>query len=101
MMESEAPPQEMMQYDLLQHWVPVELAELRCEVPPQQPGDVVFKLLTNLHKKRLDERSHTLLDGQVIGRDQAAAWVLHNIGLNLRRQDALHPADDRREPAEL
>ena len=54
-----------------------------------------------VHKKRLDERSHTLPDGQVIGRDQAAAWVLHNIGLNLRRQDALHSAGDRREPAEL
>lgn len=33
-----------------------------------------------VRKKALDERTHTLPDGTVIGRDQAAAWVLWNIG---------------------
>ena len=33
-----------------------------------------------VRKKSLDEREHVLPDGRVIGRDQAAAWVLWNIG---------------------
>ena len=33
-----------------------------------------------VRKKSLDERTHVLPDGRVIGRDQAAAWVLWNIG---------------------
>jgi putative transposase len=33
-----------------------------------------------VRKKSLNERTHTLPDGRVIGRDQAAAWVLWNIG---------------------
>jgi putative transposase len=33
-----------------------------------------------VRKKSLDERDHVLPDGRVIGRDQAAAWVLWNIG---------------------
>ena len=33
-----------------------------------------------VRKKSLHEREHVLPDGRVIGRDQAAAWVLWNIG---------------------
>ena len=33
-----------------------------------------------VRKKSLDEREHVLPDGRVIGRNQAAAWVLWNIG---------------------
>lgn len=33
-----------------------------------------------MRKKSLSERTHVLPDGQVIGRDQASAWVLWNIG---------------------
>ena len=33
-----------------------------------------------VRKKSLDAREHVLPDGRVIGRDQAAAWVLWNIG---------------------
>jgi putative transposase len=33
-----------------------------------------------VRNKSLDQRTHVLPDGQVIGRDQAAAWVLWNIG---------------------
>ena len=33
-----------------------------------------------VRKKSLGERTHVLPDGRVIGRDQAAAWVLWNIG---------------------
>ena len=33
-----------------------------------------------VRKKALSERTHILPDGQVIGRDQASAWVLWNIG---------------------
>lgn len=33
-----------------------------------------------VRKKSLDEREHTLPDRRVIGRDQASAWVLWNIG---------------------
>lgn len=34
----------------------------------------------SVRKKALSERQHVLPDGTVIGRDQAAAWVLWNIG---------------------
>ncbi len=33
-----------------------------------------------VRKKSLGERTHVLPDGRIIGRDQAAAWVLWNIG---------------------
>jgi putative transposase len=36
-----------------------------------------------VRKKSLGERTHTLPDGRVITRDQAAAWVLWNIGQEL------------------
>ena len=36
-----------------------------------------------VRKKSLDERTHVLPEGRVIGRDQAAAWVLWNIGQRL------------------
>ena len=36
-----------------------------------------------VRKKSLEERTHVLPDGRVIGRDQAAAWVLWNIGQRL------------------
>ena len=36
-----------------------------------------------VRKKSLDERTHALPDGRVIGRDQAAAWVLWNIGQHI------------------
>ena len=36
-----------------------------------------------VRKKGLGERTHTLPDGRVISRDQASAWVLWNIGLEL------------------
>ena len=41
---------------------------------------VCRKLEARYGKKALDERTHTLPDGRVIGRDQAAAWELWNIG---------------------
>lgn len=34
----------------------------------------------SVRKKPLSERTHVLPDGKMIGRDQAAAWVLWNIG---------------------
>jgi putative transposase len=36
-----------------------------------------------VRKKTLSERTHILPDGTVIGRDQAAAWVLWNIGQDI------------------
>ena len=36
-----------------------------------------------VRRKGLGERTHTLPDGRVISRDQASAWVLWNIGLEL------------------
>jgi putative transposase len=34
----------------------------------------------SVREKPLEERTHVLPDGQVIGRDQATAWALWNIG---------------------
>ena len=44
----------------------------------------------SVRKKALSERVHVLPDGRAIGRDQAAAWVLWNIGqriLGAERRD--------------
>lgn len=40
-----------------------------------------------VRKKALSERTHVLPDGRVIGRDQAAAWVLWNIGQRILGQE--------------
>lgn len=40
-----------------------------------------------VRKKALSERTHTLPDGRVIGRDQAAAWVLWNIGQKIMGEE--------------
>ncbi len=40
-----------------------------------------------VRKKPLSQRTHTLPDGTVIGRDQAAAWVLWNIGQRILGQE--------------
>lgn len=40
-----------------------------------------------IRKKTLGEREHVLSDGTVIGRDQAAAWVLWNIGQSVLRSE--------------
>ena len=36
-----------------------------------------------VRKKALSQRLHVLPDGRAIGRDQAAAWVLWNIGQHI------------------
>jgi putative transposase len=40
-----------------------------------------------IHKKTLSEREHVLPDGTVIGRDQAAAWVLWQLGQDILRSE--------------
>jgi hypothetical protein len=40
-----------------------------------------------VHKKSLSVRAHVLPDGRVIKRDQAAAWVLWNIGQQVLGQE--------------
>ena len=49
----------------------------------------------SVRKKALSERVHVLPDGRAIGRDQAAAWVLWNIGQRILGAEL----GDGREPA--
>jgi hypothetical protein len=46
----------------------------------------------SMRKKPLSERTHILPDGQVIGRDQAAAWVLWNIGQRILGEERARAA---------
>lgn len=70
------------------------LSMLRCKV--EETGARLILVGPSLHKpsqtcpvggkrrkKPLAERTHTLPDGTVIGRDEAAAWVLWNIGQHI------------------
>jgi len=47
-----------------------------------------------VRKKALSERVHVLPDGRTIGRDQAAAWVLWNIGQSILGQELPPPAGE-------
>lgn len=53
-----------------------------------------------VRKKALSERAHILPDGRVIGRDQAAAWVLWNIGQQILASERDSPERAGPERAE-
>lgn len=47
----------------------------------------VDPITAEIRKKTLNERTHVLPDGTIIGRDQAAAWVLWQLGQDILRSE--------------
>jgi putative transposase len=47
----------------------------------------VDPITAEIRKKTLNERTHVLADGTIIGRDQAAAWVLWQLGQDILRSE--------------
>ena len=49
----------------------------------------VDPMTAEIRKKTLNERTHVLPDGTIIGRDQAAAWVLWQLGQDILRSETV------------